>query len=310
MSESPLHAHVTAQRDPHDAIYLLVDPLAGCDELAPLAIPRLTQALGTDSAMVVPRADLTHSPNTCPQLIILAQPHQAIDASLIDASFEHARFDATRTKRYVCGWLTSRAAPATLAEGIAERCIVESGGARRQHIPFFEPLRLELLAATSRDDLSGWLGDISTWVLPTSTGNISLLQHTTSAHWPPDDKTLLIQQDVPSVALLLSIWRDALNRPLSYAPDRWTGETVLPPYAAVLAWRQLRDARALGLNRLEDQITLALHRLIMHPRIDEHPRVQTDMAAAVKGKQTLADIFADYSDHTWSNIIRAVTTEG
>lgn len=309
MIESPLHAFLNTQRNEQHYAYLLIDPLAGYGELDALAPFALTQALGDSASTIVLRPDLAHSPEACPRLITLAEPDQAVDPVWIEASLDRATLDASFSKRYVCGWFTCDAPPGTVAQAIAQRCIVHGAGPQAKTIPFFEPLRLELLAATSHDDLAGWLGDLHAWVVPNSSGSISLLKGSASSHWMPSEKTLQIQQDAPTVELLLSAWRYALRLPLTYAPYRWTGDSLLPPQAASVAWRQLRDARQLRLTQRADQIAFALHRLMIHPRIDEHSYVQQDLVRAARGETSLIDAFDRYGDHTWSNIVQALRTE-
>lgn len=297
-------------RDRAGYFYVLIDPLAGCDDSDPLHVSGLQDTLGPQALTVVPRADLAHTPAACPHLVTLAEPHGQPDAALMDRTLDRAQFDAAYSKRYICGWLCSPEPPGTLAHRLAERCHIESASAQR-FLPLFEPLRLELLAATSHEETSAWLGPVRQWICPTSAGDLTLLRGNASTLTPSSlsARVLTVQADVPRIAILLAAWRDATGRPLRYAPRQWHGDTLLPPDAAAAAWRQLRDARALGLASLDDQLVFALHRLTIHPRLDEHPAVRADITRAARGETTLADRFDTYTDALWSHVVTALSTQ-
>lgn len=100
----------------------------------------------------------------------------------------------------------------------------------------------------------------------------------------------------PLVAALLSGWRRALQLPLAYAPARWSGPTALPPQAAAHAYIHIQQARQLGLSRQDDILTLALHRLMLHPHLHQHTGFRAVIEQAVQGQAPLSQLLVPYND--------------
>jgi len=108
------------------------------------------------------------------------------------------------------------------------------------------------------------------------------------------------QRDAPLIAQLLSAWRRSLQLPLSYAPGRWQGPSLLPPQAAAQAFRWIRQARQAGLSDTRDIIVLALHQAVIHPRLLDYEPLRLALARAAPGGAST--VLAAYGDHAWHRI--------
>ncbi len=308
MMQSAVQAFARLERAPSDYLYLLLDPLAPCEPQDPLSIQSLTHALGEQAIARVIRPDLAHTPDACPALIQLAAPEGAADISLLAAAERSARDDANYKKRYVCGWLTSDQSLAALADHLAARCldvIVPIAGKRMT--PWFEPLRLELLAASMEHAFPALLWPVKRWLCPTSWGAFTLLRGSPTE--AGSDAPALVRhalQLAPLVSDFLDVWRAALRFPVTYAPMRWRGPTILPPQAAVHAFRMIRDAQNSRLRLSADIIDLCMHRVFIHPHLPRHPEIQDDIQAAVAGQSTLQARFEKYDDFAWQRIVASL----
>lgn len=305
MSDTIVQMFVESKRNADDYLYLLLDPLAECDNDHPLHIASLMQRLGDDAIVRVQRLDLAHDPDTFPALVTLAQPGNLPDDALLALSYARAQEDARYRKRYVCGWLTSHVSPEDVATQLTWLGSVGLSEPSSRFLPFFEPLRLELLAAALR---SGGLGrrlwPIRQWLCPTSWGGAALFSgHPEGVDAALPDVATQAQQDAPLVADVWAAWRRSLQVRLSYAPNRWHGDTLLPPQAAASAFRLIRDARVLGLRDSGDIVSLALHRFLVHPRLHEHPQVRADIARAARRENSLQTLFEAYNDATWAHAV-------
>ena len=309
MKRSAVQEFARTERESNDHLYLLLDLLAPCAPTDSLSIQSLTQALGAQSIAPVMRPDLAHTPDACPALVQLAGPGDIANTSVLAAAEHAAREDASHKKRYVYGWLTSDQPLAAIADHIAARCLdVPAPVAGTRTTPWFEPLRLELLAASIGRDISGLVWPIKRWLCPTSWGTYTLLR---GAPTGAGTEELVLarqaQQLAPLVGDFLDVWRLALKLPTTYAPLRWHGDTILPPQAAVRAFRMIRDAHHLGLRQSADIIDLCTHRVFIHPDVSQHPRVQADIAVAASGRSTLQARFETYDDAAWKRIVASLS---
>lgn len=332
-------ALLAERRAADDSVYLLLNPLADCAPEHALSLASLTKASGADALTTVARPDLAHSPEACPVLVQLAGCGNAPKLELLERVEQLARADAARRRRYVCGCLLSPLDGHALAVHVAARCIDFSADAPRGMSPWFEPLRLELLAASIHAETLGPLmWPIRTWLLPTSWGSLAMVSGfqrskgngvesgpgrigagigvgigTTSATMTgPAAGTALqpsiplpalakqTQRDAPLIAQLLSAWRRSLQLPLSYAPGRWQGPSLLPPQAAAQAFRWIRQARQAGLTDTRDITVLALHQAAIHPRLLDYEPLRLALASAAPGGAST--VLAAYGDHAWHRI--------
>lgn len=298
---------IAGRRSAVEHLYLLLDPLAPCHTDHPLHAAALRDTLGDSAVTYVPRPDLAHDSASCPLLIQIAGPgDDALDA-LLESSAAYAGVDAHYSKRRVCGWLSSSLALEALAVHVAGMCVF-ADNERPTFIPVFEPVRLELLAAADMASTQRRLGPIREWLLPSSSGGNPILL---SGDGGAADASLMpivldVQREAPLVTVLLSAWRDALQHDLPAATWAWRGDSVLPPNAATEGFRHIRHARSMGLSNADDILILALHRLMLHPRLHEHPKTAEWIGRAARGECALSELFAPITDAQWTQIIHAL----
>lgn len=309
MTPASVQAFVAEQHAPDATLYLLLDLLADCAADDPLHIEALRQTLGNDAVTPLHRPDLIHTPSACPVLVTLATPGVSPSQELLTLSALRAHEDLDRHKRYVCGWLSSSAAARHLSAHIVSlgQFPLEQG---RVFFPIHEPLRLELLAGTFRRNDEGPWWPIQHWLLPTSSGVGSVLVGAPERRTALDIRTTAVQRDALMVSALLSSWRRARRLPLTYAPARWNGPTALPPQAAAQAYIQIQQARQLGLSHQDDILTLALHRLMLHPRLHQHTGVRALIEQAAQGQAPLSHLLTPYNDNAWQRAVSDLTSAG
>ncbi|HBO3623958.1 TPA: hypothetical protein L4S57_005260 [Pseudomonas aeruginosa] len=290
-------------RAPEEYLYLLVDGLGECMKENRLSIPSLTQTLGDDRVARVLRPDLSHAPDACPALFQLAAPGETPSPEHLQRSARYALDDVAYNKRYVCGWLLSSEPLGVIAHHVAEQCRFTASDGAALASPWFEPLRLELLAAALGEQLGGVLMPITRWLCPTSWGRFAILHGEagrSDAAFP--DRARDTQRLAPLINDFLGAWRHAQEHSVSYAPWRWQGASPLPPQAGTHAYRLIRDARQRGLNDSRDVIALSLHRVFIHPYLPLHPEVQNHIAQTAAGNHRLQARFNTYSDADWKRI--------
>lgn len=305
MTAAVMSSLIAERRHAEDAIYLLVDPLAGSVPEQPLSVASLAAALGADALTTVARPDLAHTPSACPVLIRLAGPGQEPAVASINRVQQHALADVVHRRRYVCGLLLSPFDPDALAEHVGARCMDFSGSAVGGMSPWFEPLRLELLAASMpKESLGHRLWPIRTWLLPTSWGSFAIVNGAPGGPGAQSSPLPALarrtQQDAVLIATLLAAWRRSLQQPLAYAPRRWQGQTPLPPQAAAQAFRMIRQAREIGLTDNRDIIVLALHQETIHPRLLHYEPLRLALSRTSPGGA--AAVLAAYGDLAWQRI--------
>lgn len=309
MTPAVVQTFATEQHTDNASLYLLLDPLADCAEDDPLHIDMLRQSLGDNALTGLRRPDLAHTPQACPVLVTLATAGAEPSEYLLSLSALRAKEDERRSRRYVCGWLSSTATATTVSNHLIElgHLPISAG---KQFFPVYEPLRLELLVATLKHGETGGWWPIDRWLFPTSSGASSCLigLEDTSVDFSPF--TSAIQQDAALVSSLLSAWRRAVSLPLTYAPARWQGPTLLPPQAAARAYRQIRDARQLGLKNQYDIVTLALHRLMLHSSLHTHTDIGISIKRAIENGTSLGKLFSELNDQSWQRIVSDLTFAG
>lgn len=308
MTPASVQAFVAEQHASDATLYVLLDLLADCAADDPLHIEALCQTLGNDAVMPLHRPDLIHTPSACPVLVALATPGTSPSQELLALSALRAHEDLDRYKRYVCGWLISSAPSRDLSAHIVSlgQLHVEQG---RAFFPVHEPLRLELLAGTFRNNEGPWW-PIRHWLVPTSSGTGSVLVGKPEHRTAMGTCTAAVQLDALMVSSLLNSWRRVLRLPLAYAPARWSGPTALPPQAAAQAYIQIQQARQLGLSHQDDILTLALHRLMLHPHLHQHTGVRALIEQAVQGQAPLSQLLAPYNDNAWQRAVSDLTHAG
>ncbi|NMY08479.1 hypothetical protein HBO38_08410 [Pseudomonas veronii] len=309
MTPAVVQTFATEQYTANASLYLLLDPLADCAEDDPLHIDTLRQSLGNDALTGLRRPDLVHTPQACPVLVTLATAGAKPSEYLLSLSALRAKEDERRSRRYVCGWLSSTATATTVSSQLIELGHLPTS-VGTAFFPVYEPLRLELLVATLKFGETGSWWPIHQWLFPTSSGGSSCLigQPGTSVDFSPF--TSAIQQNAGLVSSLLGAWRHAVSLPLTYAPARWQGATLLPPQAAARAYEQIRDARIMGLKKQHDIVTLALHRLLLHSSIHTHTDIGISIKRAIENGTSLAKLFSELNDQSWQRIVSELTLAG
>lgn len=295
---------VERERSPGDHVYLLVDGLAACETDHPLSVPSLIRSFGSAAVTRVLRPDLAHSPEDCPALIQLAGPGELTPERYLIYSASYSIRDLHYNKRYICGWLLSPEPLDVIATQIAARCHT-TAPVGEQASPWFEPLRLELLAIALGGRVGDLLGPIRVWLCPASWDGHTLVR---GARYPVDEELLQTcretQQLAPLISHFLSAWRHTLKQPFGFAPWRWKGSTVLPPKAACHGLNLVQDARRLGLRDSRTITSFCLHRVFLHPHLPKHPEIQGLIAQARAGSIDLKDHFAShYSENQWQRIV-------
>jgi hypothetical protein len=291
------------QQHHYDAwLYLILDPTAAVAWDDPIHIEALRETLGEDCLTRIPRPDLSHDPDACPVLVTLAEPGSSPLLDMLLMSGRRAQDEGPERWPYVCGWLSSRQGPEVVGNHLATLGVFQN--AHREHYyPLYEPLRLELLATACQLEHSDFWWPVQRWLLPASHGGHWILNSDAPGDLELRSDFAAAQEDVPLVRSVLATWRSALRRPLTYAPARWNGPTVLPPRAAAQVLAHIRQARELGLHGKADIEMLALHRVMLHPRLHWHPTVQALIGQAAQGKASLANLFMPFQDRDWRRIV-------
>jgi len=238
--------------------YLLLDPLKNVTSWNTLHLDRLNEKWGSDLIHRVLRPDLAYAPQYCPILLLLAPPGVGCDDELLLESEEYSRAERLYEKRYVCGWISSPLAPEALATRLAHLCHqVKRGGL----IPFYEPLRLELLQTLNEEKaLSSLLSPVSQWCWLSCSGHL-LIQSNRSGgdEWRMKWGAERAQNNVRDIWRLLFAWQRIGS---------------LPPDAArqaADAWAKSAEAK---LHHTADRICLALSSLIFSTNATEQADVQ------------------------------------
>lgn len=308
MMRSAVQEFARSERASNDHLYLFAGPAGAVSANRSLEYSIVDPSVGRTGGRARNAAGPRPMPDACPALVQLAAPGDIANISLLASAELHAIEDASYKKRYVCGWLTSDRPINAVADHLAARCldVIEPVAGKRM-TPWFEALRLELLAASIGRDISGRVWPIKRWLCPTSWRTYTLLRGApTGSGMDAPELARQAQQLAPLVSDFLDVWRAALRFPVKYAPMRWRGPTILPPQAAVHAFRMIRDAQNSRLRLSADIIDLCMHRVFIHPHLPRHPEIQDDIQAAVAGQSTLQARFEIYDDFAWKRIVASL----
>jgi len=306
---------IKSQIDTRQPLYMLVDPLKSVWEHYPISIPSLKGMLGKEAVLAIPRADLQHTPDDCPHLVLLANGEISRSSEKTQAAtsiFEYAvkyaiNEETSANRRYVCGWLQSHLDQYALAQNLADRMLLQHNEQKRV-FALYEPLRQELIAyachETDPDIHERWLGEVSKWIVPAS--NQGLLCFKTS----PSDKSIVLpaqaissQIDTPLVANTLRVWQNMTKQPMSglqlqQAP-LLRHRQPLPQGAAYAVYKQLHAGFREGLRQANDLTHFAIMRLLVHPRFETSPLMQTCIEKTIRGEQALGAQLAAINHAHW-----------
>ncbi|MBH3380939.1 hypothetical protein LG197_24455 [Pseudomonas asiatica] len=290
------------QRQPEEALYLLLDPFAGCPPEHPLAIAALSEALGSDAVTRVDCSRLVQDPECWPALVQLAEPGDAPTA-LAPLSATCAARESAATWHYVCGWLISDQSADLIAQHISHQCQVLHQPEPHGITAWFEPVRLALLRATLKN-AGEVLGPVRSWLHPDGCGSCEVFEREPMAGELAVPEAVRATQHVaPQIIQLLGAWHrlSAVQHP--HAPWHFAGSSGLPENAPTHAMNLILKAFRQGLRDRADIQCMCLHMLMIHPLLLQHPTIQHDVEKAAAGEQRLADRFASYDECTWSHIV-------
>ncbi|AGA74432.1 hypothetical protein CXG50_22970 [Pseudomonas plecoglossicida] len=290
------------QRQPEEALYLLLDPFAGCPPEHPLAIAALSEALGSDAVTRIDCSRLVQDPECWPALVRLAEPGDAPTALALLSATCAAR-ESAATWHHVCGWLISDQPADLIAQHISQQCQVLHQPEPHGITAWFEPVRLALLRATLKN-AGEVLGPVRSWLHPDGSGSCEVFEREPMAGELAVPEAVRATQHVaPQIIQLLGAWHrlSAVQHP--HAPWHFPGSSGLPENAPTHAMNLILKAFRQGLRDRADIQCMCLHMLMIHPLLLQHPTIQHEVERAAAGEQRLADRFASYDDCTWSHIV-------
>ncbi|WP_296233322.1 hypothetical protein [Pseudomonas sp. UBA4617] len=300
-----LHDFATRQRSPEEALYLLLDPSAGCPPEHPLSIPALIDALGSEAVTRIDCSGLVQDPQYWPALVQLAKPG-SVPPALAALSATCAVREATATRHHVCGWLLSDQPAEHIARHINKQCHVLHQPPPHGLTAWFQPVRLALLRETMKN-AAEVLGPIRSWLHPDGSGSCTVFERQPSAgDLVVPEAARATQHVAPQIMQLLVAWQRLNGMRQTWAPWRFAGSTGLPENAPAHAMKLILKAFKQGLRDRADIQCMCLHLLMIHPLLLQHPTIQRDVAQAAAGERRLAVRFASYDDRTWAHIVAAL----
>ncbi|MEN5038426.1 hypothetical protein [Pseudomonas sp. TWI929] len=300
MGTDDLASLVEKQHAPHLHCYALIDPLATEDKGEHALLAQLRSTLGEGALTPVHRADLAHAPQLHPVLVCLAAPGTAPSRSLLELTARAAQRGLYQRRRYLCGWLFSEVPSAAIASHLIGLCRVPNAKRAFSFYPVYEPVRLELLAASFRQVEQGPWWPIGNWLFLSSGGRLVNLKGQSGQRHPLPEPAQRIQGDVLLVERVLASWRTLR------AGSTDANQCQIPPFAAVRASNHIDDARGLGLSDPEDIVVLALHQLCIHPRIHTLAAVRSMIDAASREQLPIAPLLARYSEAQWRRLTESL----
>ncbi|QXI46290.1 hypothetical protein HU763_016095 [Pseudomonas anuradhapurensis] len=300
-----LHDFATRQRNPEEALYLLLDPFAGCPPEHPLSVPALIDALGSEAVTRIDCSGLVRDLQYWPALVQLAKPG-SVPPALAAVSAACAAREATTSRHHVCGWLLSEQPAALIGRHISQQCQVLHQPPPHGITAWFQPVRLALLRV-SMSNAGEVLGPIRSWLHPDGRGSCAVFERQPLAgELVVPDAVRATQHVAPQIIQLLVAWRRLNAVQQTYAPWHFAGAAGLPDHAPAHAMNLILKAFRQGLRDRADLQCMCLHMLMIHPLLLQHPTIQRDVAQAAAGEQRLAACFARYDDCTWSHIVAAL----
>jgi len=265
--------------------YLLLDPLKAVSIANPLHLSNLRKTLGDRAIYPILRRDLAYTPGHCPFLVLLASPGECCNYPWLEQTEEYARSEIFLSKRYLCGWLSSTEQPAQLATTLAAQCDRLN---ETECLPFFEPLRFELLQAmSSQSAFAGYLWPISHWWYMSVTGEV--LGQTgapTQEKWQMSWAMQNAQQHLHFLWKLLFSWHQISHQ--------------LPHDAVSKLYDAFKYSEKTGLPDRDDRQFLALTRLTQGIDIEQHPVIAALVRQAIANpSQRILPLIQTVPDTVW-----------
>lgn len=270
--------------------YLLLDPLKSVASWNSLHLTYLQEKWGCESLLRVLRPDLAYSPEHCPVLLLLASPEADCDEAIVLESEAYSRDERLYERRYVCGWISSPLALDALAAELAGLCKQIK---REDIVPFYEPLRLELLQTLGEaDELSSLMSLISQWWRVSCSGHLTTLSGKSGGEeWRLKWGAERAQNEVRNIWRLLFAWQK-------------TQET-LPPDAALQAADAWARSATAKFHHTGDQLCLALCYLTFPCHITEHPDVQSLLRQVASDPNLhFTQLFPTLPNAVWQTLIQ------
>ncbi|MBI6923014.1 MULTISPECIES: hypothetical protein [Pseudomonas] len=297
MNVESLISRIEGHHAAHLHCHVLVDPLAIAGKSDPALLAHLREALGEAALTRVHRADLAHAPHLHPVLACLASPGTLPSRELLALTARAAYRGLHQHRRYLSGWLFSEADSATVAAHLTAMCQIPDAKRAFSFYPVYEPVRLELLAATFKQVEHGPWWPINNWLFLSSGGRLAHLEGQSGQRHALPEPAQRIQEDVKIIEQVLAAWRKLR------AGSSAMNQREIPPFAAVRASNFIDDARMLGLSASHDIQVFALYHLCLHSRLHTVPAVRSMIDAAAQGQRPLASMFAQYSDEQWQRTV-------
>ncbi|QKL01848.1 hypothetical protein GEV39_10725 [Pseudomonas sp. NY5710] len=301
MTADDLASVIEQQHAPDLYSYVLVDPLAPEDKGDSALLAQLREALGESAMMRVPRFDLAHVPHLHPVLVCLAIPGALPSRAILELTARAAVRGLFQPRRYLCGWVFSEQPAANIAAHLSRLCRLPDTAQALSFYPVYEPIRLELLAATFKQGERAPWWPISRWLFLNSSGQLLNLKGQSGQRCLLPASAWRMQADgalVERVLRSLSALRAGVNNTL---------QCQIPSFAAVRAGNHIQEARALGLTDPEDIVVLALHQLCIHPQLTSLAAVRGLIDAARQEQRALAPLLARYSEAHWRHLTQSLT---
>jgi len=282
--------------------YLLVDPLKAVRPDEPLSLVNINDIFPQDDVMAVIRPDLRHNPNSCPHLILLAKPNQAIEPELLTLTLERANKEQTLYKHYICGWISSELDIQSLADKMINLGnylgdLLSPG--RSSFFAFYEHIRLQLLKESLSIEslLSEQFNFVNSYTYINYYGQ--LIELISNNHLPSQDlfyisatllqNALQYQQNPKPIYGLVKIWQDNIDN--------------LPPNAIFCSAEKLLHANHLGLTSLEDRLIYSLYSLIYHVDLINIESIAPHVMAAISSPGSLKQRLEQLDSNIWRRII-------
>lgn len=248
--------------------YLLIDPLCTLHGSDSFHLDNLIERFSAQRVVPVLRQDLAYQQTYCPHLIELASPEQTCDEILLKRSVTQAYRERFRRKRVICGWISSQQSIIPLAQHIGSLCSTIGNELNPSCVlPFFEPIRFELLSQTDRISaqwLSTQLYPINSWIVVTVGGELLKENGKKSDHQESylSLKARRAQQNLPLIIGLLSAWQRLADKK----------KAALPKDSALQALTQIIAAHEKGLTDKQDIYSFGLNALAAFlPENEQNP---------------------------------------
>lgn len=271
--------------------YLLIDPLKSIRSDEPLELSNIKSVFAENDVMTLLRPDLSHEPNACPHLILLAKPNEDIELELLELTQIRSQREQTLYKHYICGWISSALDIQSLAEKIINLgnelgCLYSPNSP--SFFPFYEHIRLQLLQESLSIEgvFSERLSFAKSYIYNNYYGqliDVISRERLYENIYPLISRSLLQQalqyQDEPKATYgLLKLWLDNV--------------ASLPDNAISLSAKKLLEAKNIGFSNLEDRLIYSLYSLIYNVDLMQIDVISPHILAATGQPRFIKRLFS------------------